>query len=94
MPVLNVGTKENPSYLPAQVCVVLPGQPAKNHLSPSQTQRMIQFAVRGPADNANSIVSKGLITAGVSTGTSTQLVSKPLDTVVMPTSSEVTNMAF
>ncbi|KAI0906621.1 ribonuclease H-like domain-containing protein [Ustulina deusta] len=73
MPVLNVGTKENPSYLPAQVCVVLPGQPAKNHLSPSQTQRMIQFAVRGPADNANSIVSKGLITAGVSTDTSTQL---------------------
>ncbi|KAI1428689.1 ribonuclease H-like domain-containing protein [Xylaria sp. FL1777] len=75
LPVVNVGTKANPSYLPAQVCVVLPGQPAKSHLSSSQTQRMIQFAVRGPADNANSIVSKGLITAGISTGAFTQLNS-------------------
>ncbi|GAW12859.1 hypothetical protein ANO14919_022300 [Xylariales sp. No.14919] len=66
LPVVNVGTKENPSYLPAQACVVLPGQPARRHLSTPQIQKMIQFAVRGPADNANSIVSKGREIAGLS----------------------------
>ncbi|KAF2969330.1 hypothetical protein GQX73_g4243 [Xylaria multiplex] len=66
LPVVNVGTRENPSYLPAQVCIVLPGQPAKQHLSSFQTQKMIGFAVRGPADNVKSIVSKGLETAGLS----------------------------
>ncbi|KAI0967292.1 ribonuclease H-like domain-containing protein [Xylaria arbuscula] len=76
LPVVNVGTQTNPSYLPAQVCVALSGQPAKRQLSSSQTQKMIQFAVRPPVDNAKSIVSKGLSTAGISTSpTSPQLIS-------------------
>ncbi|KAI0454625.1 ribonuclease H-like domain-containing protein [Xylaria acuta] len=65
LPVVNVGTGEDPSYLPAQVCKVVPGQRAKHHLSPPQTQKMIDFAVRGPADNAQSIVSTALPTAGI-----------------------------
>ncbi|RYC61800.1 hypothetical protein CHU98_g4419 [Xylaria longipes] len=59
LPVINVGGKDNPSYLPAVVCHVRPGQPAGTKLSPSQGQQMIRFAVRRPAQNARSIVTSG-----------------------------------
>ncbi|KAF3480882.1 argonaute [Arthroderma uncinatum] len=58
-PVVNVGTSVNPSYLPAEVCIVEPGQAIKSKLSPAQTQRMISFAVRRPKENAQSIVESG-----------------------------------
>jgi eukaryotic translation initiation factor 2C len=57
--VINVGTRDSPSYLPAQVCEVMPGQPANAKLSPAQTQQMIRFAVRKPTYNAQSIVMSG-----------------------------------
>ncbi|KAI1182530.1 RNA interference and gene silencing protein [Nemania serpens] len=57
LPVVNVGTKDNPSYLPAAVCHVRPWQPAGAKLSPNQGQQMIRFAVRQPAQNARSISS-------------------------------------
>ena len=74
-PVINVGTKMNPSYLPAEVCVVLPGQSAMAKLSGDQTRNMIRFAVRGPWLNAESIVNDGLLTGGLSTETNPLLVS-------------------
>ncbi|EFR05376.1 hypothetical protein MGYG_08387 [Nannizzia gypsea CBS 118893] len=58
-PVVNVGTQNNPSYLPAEVCVIEPGQSIRSKLSPAQTQKMISFAVRRPKENAESIVSHG-----------------------------------
>jgi eukaryotic translation initiation factor 2C len=78
LPVINVGNRENPTYLPPQVCYVIPGQPAKTKLDPTQTQNMIRFAVRGPAQNATSIVTKGLQTAGLSASTNPLLVGVPL----------------
>jgi eukaryotic translation initiation factor 2C len=60
LPVVNVGNRQNPRYLPAQVCHVLPGQPSRSKLSSGQTQKMIRFAVRKPVENANSIVSSGV----------------------------------
>lgn len=65
MPVVNVGTRENPSYLPVEVCMVEPGQPAKAKLSPNQTRNMLNFAVRSPPQNAESIVSTGLRVLGL-----------------------------
>ncbi|KAK2802442.1 hypothetical protein FQN51_004505 [Onygenales sp. PD_10] len=59
LPVVNVGSKERPSYLPADVCMVLPGQPATLNLGSSQTQDMIRFTVRRPGVNAAFISSKG-----------------------------------
>src|SRR4051794_38527460 len=59
LPVVNVTTRDNPSYLPAEVCEVRPGQPAGTKLSPAQTQQMIRFAVRRPFHNAQSIVTSG-----------------------------------
>jgi hypothetical protein len=57
--VVNVGNREHPSYLPAEVCVVLPGQTIKRRLSPDQTQNMIRQAVRKPFQNADSIITDG-----------------------------------
>ncbi|KAI1488764.1 ribonuclease H-like domain-containing protein [Biscogniauxia mediterranea] len=68
LPVVNIGTKDDPSYLPPQVCYVLPG-PANKQLDPTQTQNMIRFAVRRPVENATSIVMKGRQTAGLSPDT-------------------------
>ena len=64
-PVVNVGNRENPSYLPAEVCVVLPGQTIKRRLSPEQTQSMITFACRQPWANADSIVGDGKAVLGL-----------------------------
>ena len=74
LPVINVGNRENPVYLPLQVCYVLPGQPSKSKLDPGQTQQMIRFAVRRPMENATSIVNDGLRTAGLSPDSNPLLV--------------------
>ncbi|UKZ72568.1 hypothetical protein TrVFT333_000200 [Trichoderma virens FT-333] len=79
LPVINVGNRENPTYLPLQVCYVLPGQPCNSQLSPAQTQQMIRFAVRRPFENATSIVSKGLKTAGLSSETNPLLIKFGID---------------
>jgi eukaryotic translation initiation factor 2C len=76
-PVVNVGTRDNPIYLPPEVCMVIPGQHAKAQLNPSQTQKMIQFAVRKPVHNAASIVDEGLKTVGLIPGINPRLVSLP-----------------
>ncbi|KAF7594956.1 hypothetical protein BBP40_007764 [Aspergillus hancockii] len=59
MPVVNVGTRESPSYLPVDVCMVEPGQPGQAKLSPMQTRNMLNFAVRTPPQNATSVVTTG-----------------------------------
>lgn len=74
LPVVNVSTRERPTYLPAEACEVLLGQNASTKLSPEQTQKIIAFAVRKPWANAESIMSNGLDTAGLSTQTNPLLV--------------------
>ncbi|KAJ9220490.1 hypothetical protein DTO169C6_7234 [Paecilomyces variotii] len=64
LPVVNVGSRENPTYLPAEVCEVRAGQAANAKLSSRQTQNMIRFAVRRPVDNAQSIVTSGVSLLG------------------------------
>lgn len=66
MPVVNVGNSQKPSYLPVEVCFVEAGQPCKTKLTAIQTREMIQFAVRNPADNAQSIFEKGARIIGAS----------------------------
>lgn len=78
-PVVNVGNGENPSYLPAEICVVLPGQNATTKLSGDQTRNMIGFAVRRPAENAQSIVDQGLRTAGLTPQTNALLAQYGLN---------------
>ncbi|RKF71355.1 Protein argonaute 5 [Golovinomyces cichoracearum] len=58
-PVVNVGSSLRPNYLPAEVCLMLPGQPVKRKLNSQQTQEMIKFACRTPSQNATSVVQDG-----------------------------------
>lgn len=76
LPVVNVGNRANPSYLPAEVCVVEPGQPAGIKLAPNQTRNMLNFAVRGPAQNAQSIVTRGAQVLGLGPPLNETLVSQ------------------
>lgn len=73
--VVNVGSEHNPSYLPAEVCIVLPGQSARTMLNSKQSSSMVSFAVRPPWVNAKSIETDGLKTAGLSNITNPLLVS-------------------
>lgn len=79
LPVVNVGTRDKPVYLPADVCEVEAGQPVKNKLSPQQTQNMLRFAVMGrtPAQNAQSIATKGLGVLGIGQPLNATLVISP-----------------
>ncbi|KAJ5823479.1 hypothetical protein N7447_005819 [Penicillium robsamsonii] len=68
MPVVNVGTRERPVYLPMEVCEILPGQPFKPDPTPTQRQNMIKFSCRRPPQNYDSIMSEGLGIMGISGG--------------------------
>ncbi|KIW69727.1 hypothetical protein PV04_05587 [Phialophora macrospora] len=65
LPVVNVGSKQNPSYLPAQVCDVIAGQHTSTKLTPFQTQNMIRYAVRPPDQNARFIATSGVSFLGL-----------------------------
>ena len=62
MPVVNVGTRGKPIYLPADVCKVEPGQLSK--LSDAHVRDMVRFARRTPDKCARSIVEQGRKTLG------------------------------
>lgn len=64
-PLVNIRNKDEPVWIPAELCKVLPGQDARKLLSPNQTRVMIEFAARQPAQNAQSIVGPGLNVTGV-----------------------------
>lgn len=59
-PVVNYGPKDDPKWIPSELCTVLPGQLANRLLLGNQTRAMIEFAARRPFQNAESIVNDGL----------------------------------
>jgi hypothetical protein len=61
-------------YLPAEVCVVLPGQSSKSKLDGAQAQHMIRHAVRKPWENAAAIVREGVQTVGLDENSNVLLV--------------------
>ena len=75
LPVVNVGNRANPIYLPPEVCTIIPGQASASKLSPEQTAEMIRFAVRNPSVNANYIVTEGAKTMGINPQSNLALVN-------------------
>lgn len=75
-PVVNVGTEHRPVYLNPFFCWVIPGQVYKPQLSPELMDRMHDFAVRKPWENAESIKSKGFDLVGLSLKTNLTLVRR------------------
>ncbi|KAI0338704.1 Piwi-domain-containing protein [Trametopsis cervina] len=71
LPVVNVGTRDRPNFLPPEICEIFPGQAFRGELPPNATRNMIEVACNAPADNANWIVNEGLPLLGLKTDTST-----------------------
>lgn len=69
-------------YLPAEVCIVVSGQPSKAKLDSAQTQQMIRHTVRKPWDNATSIVEQGIRTVGLDEN-SNMLMVRPVSSVIL-----------
>ncbi|XXG95877.1 hypothetical protein Hte_002149 [Hypoxylon texense] len=65
LPVINVGSSQNPSYVPAELLEVIPGQPLSKKTTPDETATMITFACRSPFANATSLVTVGRKTLGL-----------------------------
>ncbi|KAK6501309.1 hypothetical protein TWF481_009150 [Arthrobotrys musiformis] len=70
LPVVNVGNKERPNWLPAELCTVTPGQPFKGTLDGNNTSSLITFACNPPTKNANVITTAGLKALGHTADTS------------------------
>jgi eukaryotic translation initiation factor 2C len=83
VPVVNVGTKDKPCYLPPELCNVLEGQVVKKKLHERQTKKMMDCACKPPATNALQIVSEGLRVVGMAGGDNAALVSWPSISLVI-----------
>lgn len=94
LPVVNVGNKENPSYLPAEVCFVLPGQTIKRRLSPDQTAQMILAACRKPNENGNSIIGDGRNVLGLNPSANSMAVSLSILTFLNFTNFDSPNLVL
>lgn len=55
VPVLNIGSRSDPKYMPMELCTVLPGQSYNKLLGGNETGEMVKFAARPPNLNAMSI---------------------------------------
>lgn len=63
-PVLNVGNKGKPVYLPMDVLVIPEGRVFRGELSTTQRQGIIGFSCRAPSQNYDSIIDHGLEIVG------------------------------
>ncbi|KAF8711992.1 hypothetical protein AX14_013179 [Amanita brunnescens Koide BX004] len=76
LPVVSIGMKrgkdgrEEHSWVPAEVCEILEGNPRRGRLTPPETKAMIRSACRPPWENAEAIVNKGLPSLGLTQDTS------------------------
>lgn len=75
-PVINVGNREKPTYMPVDICEVYPGQVAREKLTPAQMEEMVEFAAQRPWFNAEQITRSGLLLTGASNSVNNCLVSR------------------
>ncbi|KAJ5779643.1 hypothetical protein N7457_007363 [Penicillium paradoxum] len=68
MPVVNVGTRERPVYLPMELLEIIRGQGFGGEPSSTQRQNMIKFSCRRPPQNYESIITEGLDIMGITSG--------------------------
>jgi len=57
---INAGTERKPTWIPPELCTVIPGQPAGGLLQGGQTGVMLRFAARRPRENMQSLLTNGL----------------------------------
>lgn len=59
-PVINVGSRKNPVYMPSELCMIKELQTYERKLPPDATKEMVAGAVRSAPDNARTIVNNGI----------------------------------
>ncbi|KAK7931762.1 hypothetical protein PG985_002474 [Apiospora marii] len=65
LPVIHVGPKAKPIYIPAEFVTIKPGQAVRRKTTPEETREMIEFACRSPFANATSIATLGRQSLGL-----------------------------
>lgn len=68
MPIVNLGNRERPLWVPAELCTILPGQPFRKRLDPDQTAKMTKCGVMRPAESAGHIVNSVPDILGIESG--------------------------
>ncbi|XP_006457125.1 argonaute-like protein [Agaricus bisporus var. bisporus H97] len=66
LPVINVGNKRKPNYLPAELCEIIPGCVFRDRLSAMETKNMMNVACNPPHENAQAITQTGFPFLGFS----------------------------
>ncbi|KAI2472708.1 ribonuclease H-like domain-containing protein [Annulohypoxylon bovei var. microspora] len=64
-PVVNVGSRRSPTYLPAELCKVVAGQRTKAEVDTFQRDCMIKFALRNPLHDMKDIIPDGMKAVGL-----------------------------
>ncbi|KIY63007.1 Piwi-domain-containing protein [Cylindrobasidium torrendii FP15055 ss-10] len=59
IPVVNLGSPSKKTWIPAELCVIEPGNPLRGRLGEREVANMIKFACNPPAVNANRIANDG-----------------------------------
>lgn len=70
LPLVDVGGQKA-SFLPPEVCEILPNQPFRGKLLDEQTASMISYAAKSPLENARTIEMQGLEELGFNQDTPT-----------------------
>jgi hypothetical protein len=66
LPVINLGTRQKPNYVPAELCEILPGCIFRDRLSSFETSKMMNVACKPPHENAQAITEIGFPFLGFS----------------------------
>lgn len=66
LPLVDVGSRDNPKYLPPDLCDIVKGQRYEKKLTADQTAAMIAAAVKPPSANARAITDIGVGVLGMS----------------------------
>ncbi|CAG8131652.1 unnamed protein product [Penicillium olsonii] len=64
-PIVNVGSRDHASYLPAELCEIVPGQIFGGTQSGGMSSNMIKFSCRRPPQNYDSIMKDGMDILGI-----------------------------
>ncbi|KAI3545869.1 piwi domain-containing protein [Colletotrichum filicis] len=55
LPLVNLGTREKPTFFPSEQCTIIAGQAVRAKLNGQETTEMLNFACRSPFSNAISL---------------------------------------
>ncbi len=66
LPVVNIGSRDKPNWLPAELCEIEDGNVYRDKLNDKETAEMIKHACNKPMVNAENIVNKGFPSLGLS----------------------------